>query len=73
MLRLRCNQQKLIQGGVKMNERKVYTVSEIQTILGVGKNKAYDLCTSGEFPFKRIGKTILIPKASFNDWLNNVA
>ena len=56
-----------------MNERKVYTVSEIQTILGVGKNKAYDLCTSGEFPFKRIGKTILIPKASFNDWLNNVA
>lgn len=53
-----------------MDKRKVYTVSEIQSILGIGKNKAYELCTSGQFPYKRIGKSILVPKDSFDYWLN---
>lgn len=61
---------KLTQGGVNVDKRKVYTVSEIQSILGIGKNKAYELCTSGQFPYKRIGKSILVPKDSFDYWLN---
>ncbi len=55
-----------------MNEtRDIYTVSEIQTKLALGKNKAYQLCTSGVFPYKRIGKTIIIPKKPFDHWLNS--
>lgn len=56
-----------------MDQRKVYMVGEIQTMLGIGKNKAYVLCTSGVFPYKRIGKTIVIPKEPFDEWLNGVA
>lgn len=51
---------------------EVYKVSDIQSILGIGKNKAYSLCTSGLFIYKRIGKSILIPKQSFLNWLNSV-
>ena len=60
-----------MNGGKNMNEKSVYTVAEIQTILGVGKNKAYALCTSGLFTFKRIGKSILVPKTAFENWLLN--
>lgn len=50
--------------------RRVYTVQEIQSILGLGKNKTYKLCTSGLFKHIRIGKSIIIPKESFLNWLN---
>lgn len=30
---------------------------------------AYRLCTGKEFPVRRVGRTILIPIKSFNDWL----
>lgn len=53
------------------NQKDIYTVSEIQIKLALGKNKAYALCTSGVFPFKRIGKTIIIPKKPFDEWLNS--
>lgn len=49
----------------------VYTVNDIQTMLGLGKNKAYALCTSGNFIYKRVGRNILIPKSSFQTWLNS--
>lgn len=51
--------------------KEVYTVSEIQEKLALGKNKAYALCTSGVFIYKRIGKTILIPKKAFDEWFFN--
>ena len=50
-------------------KKTVYTVPEVQEMLGIGKNKAYELCTSGEFPYRRIGKTILVPIITFNNWL----
>lgn len=55
-----------------MNDVKdIYTVSEIQIKLALGKNKTYQLCTSGVFPFKRIGRNIIIPKIPFDRWLNS--
>ena len=51
------------------NKKTVYTVPEVQKMLGIGKNKAYKLYTSGEFPYCRIGKTILVPIITFNNWL----
>lgn len=47
----------------------VYTVEDIKDMLGIGKNQAYKLVNSGEFHVCHIGKKILIPKITFNDWL----
>lgn len=42
-------------------EKIVYNVKEIQVMLGIGRNKAYDLVNSNEFPVKRIDNRIIIP------------
>ena len=49
--------------------KKVYTVEEVKEILNIGKNKAYELCKGKEFPVRRVGNTILIPIATFDEWL----
>lgn len=52
-------------------EKAVYTVAEIQKLLGIGKNQAYDLASSGAFPVRTVGKKIIISKTGFHNWLNN--
>lgn len=47
----------------------VLNVSDIQKILGIGRNKAYELVSSDSFHTVRIGTLIKIPKASFIAWL----
>lgn len=56
---------------MQMEQKEIYSVTDIQMKLAIGKNKAYQLCTSGVFPYKRIGRTILIPKKPFETWLNS--
>ena len=51
-------------------ERKTYSVLEIAAMLGIGKNKAYDLCNSNHFKIIRIGKAVRVVKISFDAWLN---
>lgn len=53
-------------------DTEVYTVKDIQEILNIGKNTAYQLINSNPFPVIRIGKTYRIPKEAFDRWLNNV-
>ena len=50
-------------------EKRTYTVSEIAKILDIGKSSAYNLVKRNMFRTIRIGKTIRIPKESFNAWL----
>ena len=50
-------------------EKRTYTVSEISKILDIGKYSAYNLVKRNMFRKIRIGKTIRIPKESFNAWL----
>lgn len=52
-------------------EKRIYTVDEIQDILGIGRNSAYSLVKSGVFHSVRIGGNIRISKKSFDDWLDN--
>lgn len=52
-------------------EKRVYTVDEIQDILGIGRNSAYSLVKSGVFHSVRIGGNIRISKKSFDEWLDN--
>lgn len=56
--------------------KKVYSISEIQKLLGLGRTKSYkflDEVYKKQEPFRviKIGKLYRIPKDSFDQWLNN--
>ena len=53
-------------------EKRTYTVSEVAKILDIGKSSAYNLVKCNAFRTIRIGKTIRIPKKSFDAWLNSL-
>ena len=52
-------------------EKRIYKVDEIQDILGIGRNAAYNLVKSGVFHSVRIDGNIRISKKSFDEWLDN--
>ena len=52
---------------------EVYTVKEIQEVLKVSRNTAYELVKSQEFPVVKLGDTYRISKVVFNNWLHNQA
>ena len=62
------------QNGEKASEieKKVYTVRDIQIMLSLSRNGAYDFINSMKdtFGIKRIGTAIRVPKQLFDDWLN---
>lgn len=45
-----------------------YTVKDIQSIIGCGRDKAYSLARSKTFPSTKIGKTFYIDKEEFEKW-----
>lgn len=49
----------------------VYTVPELAAILKIGRNAAYDLVKSGKIHSIRIGKSIRIPRAALEEFLNS--
>lgn len=56
--------------------KRVYSISEVQKLLGLGRTKAYkflDEVYKSQQPFRviKIGKLYRIPKDSFDQWLNN--
>ena len=53
-------------------EKRTYTVSEVAKILDIGKSSAYNLVKCNVFRSIKIGKTIRIPKKSFDAWLNSL-
>ena len=57
----------------KMSDKRVYTVEEIENILGISKNTAYALVKSGEFHSVKIGGQYRISKKSFDEWLDDVS
>lgn len=61
------NQKCLQQKG---SEKKVYSVSEIQDILDISRNTAYQLVADPPFKVMKIGGTIRISKAGFDAWLD---
>lgn len=54
-------------------EKRVYTVDEIQDILSIGRNAAYELVKAGQFHTVRIGGSIRISKKSFDAWLDQLS
>lgn len=54
----------------------VYSVADIQNLLGIGRSKAYQFLEevyNSQFPFVviKIGKLYKIPKKSFDEWVKN--
>ncbi len=54
-----------------MEGKRTLTVKELQTVLGVGRSTAYELCNSKGFPSFRIGKKILVSVERLNEWMKN--
>ena len=50
-------------------ERRVYTVDEIQDILGIGRTTAYALVKKKQFHSIKVGQRVLISRKSFDAWL----
>lgn len=56
-------------------EKTVYNAEDIQTILGIGKNKVYEFLedvylNTHFFKVIKIGKLYKVPIKSFDSWLN---
>lgn len=51
-------------------DKRIYTVEEIQDILGVSKTSAYNLVKSNVFHSVKIGDHYRISRKSFDRWLD---
>lgn len=54
---------------MKCEQKRIYTVGEIQSILGICKSSAYNLLKTKEFSYVKIGSAYRISKISFDEWL----
>lgn len=52
-------------------DKRVYTVNEIQQILGIGRTSVYNLVNQKLFHVVRVGGSIRISKKSFDEWLDS--
>lgn len=50
--------------------KRTYTVHEIASLLRISKSKAYELCNEDLFRIIRIGRSVRVSKASFDEWLD---
>lgn len=44
--------------------------AELSTILGISRNKAYELANRTDFPKYRVGKKIIVSKKHFIAWMD---
>lgn len=50
-----------------------YSVPEMAAVLGIGKQKAYELTRRADFPKIRVGKKIIVPIREFETWVSDHA
>jgi excisionase family DNA binding protein len=62
----------MIHQGENHMDKRSYTVLEIADLLQISRNKAYDLCKQGCFRTIKVGRSIRISKASFDQWLDSL-
>ncbi len=51
------------------DESLVYTVAEVQRLLGISRGTVYDYLHAGVIPNFKLGRRFIIPRASFHRWL----
>ena len=50
--------------------KQTYSITEATKVLGIGKNKMYELANSGDIPVIKIGSRTLISKKVLDDLIN---
>ena len=53
-------------------ESKIYTIAEICDMLKISRSFAYQMLKEGQIPSVRLGSRVIIPKAKFDTWLENL-
>jgi len=54
-------------------ERLLLRPAEAAEVLGVGRSKIYALLAAGELPGVRVGKSVRVPVAALERWVNERA
>jgi excisionase family DNA binding protein len=49
-------------------EREFYSLKEVQTILGCGHSKVYDMVGKGELPAVKLGRVLRVHRDELADW-----
>lgn len=52
-----------------MTEPLTYSVPEAAALIGISEWSAYEAIKRGEFPARKIGRRIVIPKIQLDAWL----
>lgn len=52
-----------------MTEKMLLRASELVDALGVSRAKVYEMIASGELPSVRIGRSVRVPAASLERWI----
>lgn len=52
------------------NKQMVFKVKDLSEALGIGRDAAYALMRSKAFPSMRLGRTYIVSKDNFMEWLN---
>lgn len=56
-----------------VKDRVMLDVKDIMKIMGIGRDKAYDLLHSKQFPIVRVGRRILVHQDVLFAWLRGEA
>lgn len=64
------NNREMSTENIIKNERFLITPKECMEILGVGRNRMYDLLKEKDFPMVSIGSKMYINKAKLQSWID---
>lgn len=53
-------------------KRLCLSVAEVAEAMGISRPTAYDLTHRADFPALRLGRRVVIPKAAFEKWLDDL-
>lgn len=53
------------------SQLQVYTVADLQSMLGASRPAIYELISKRQFPCLKVGTGYKIPKKAFHQWLNS--
>lgn len=54
---------------MQTHDRVMLDVKDIMRIMGIGRDKAYDLLHSKQFPIVKVGRRILVHRDNLFAWL----
>lgn len=52
-------------------DRLTLTAEDVQKMMGIGKNAAYNLFNREDFPTIRVGRRMLVTREAFLRWLDD--